>query len=88
MKVLFIKKPFIILLLFLLSLSNINSQEQINLSQNKEFYINDVAHYNLGLSDSYQNSYIIIEMEGRSNMRNYIVSVYSDSSRMVKQKYI
>jgi len=82
MKVLFIKKPFIILLLFLLSLSNINSQEQINLSQNKEFYINDVAHYNLGLSDSYQNSYIKIEIEGRSNMRNYIVSVYSDSSRM------
>ena len=81
MKVLFNKNPLIILFLFLLSLSNINSQETtIFCDQKREFNINDVTHYILQVGD--YNSYIKIEVEGKSNTKNYILSVYSDGSRM------
>ena len=81
MKVLFNKYPSIIFLLFLLSLSKINSEDTtIFCNQNKDFYINEVAHYNLQVGDGY-NNYIKIEVEGKSNIKNYIVSVYSDKSR-------
>ena len=81
MKVLFHKNPLIILFLFLLSLSNINSEDTtIIWNQKNEFNINDVTHYILQVGN--YNNYIKIEVEGKSNTKNYIVSVYSDGSRM------
>ena len=80
MKVLFNKKPSIILFFFLFVLSNINSQN-LPCNGNENFYITGLTHYTIDDHGELQNyQYIKIEVEGSSN-QNYILSVYSDESR-------
>ena len=82
MIVLFNKKPSIILFLFLFILSYINAQETINSNQPHEFNIYAMTPYILNVYEYFQNQYTKIEIKGKTPTTNYIVSVYSDSSRM------